>query len=329
MGIRAVVQNFVLAQLSSIYGDILLFSMLEYRSPNFNSSWSRFSFVSSFVLMIGMLVLLGAHVFLLKNYQKIKHSNHESLSQFVNNNKGSFVLFNDFQDYSFVRQSFLLLLTARDLVFSLLLATMFDHPLVESVFILCLNLAMATYLILKPPFKNVFDAAQQLFYEVIALIVNVCILIMAIMDEIHSTGADIRTFIGKFIIATNMVFNFGSLAFMLVKAFLTCREIYLAHKLIKALTKKTLKIQQTHRFSAFKNKLDQSSLDQTLCHLDLTSNQPFDDKQTELKAPLNEILSNGPNNKTVLDATSLFTEGQVPAKSRNRLLLSRKRMKLS
>ncbi len=312
MGIRAVVQNFVLAQLYSIYGDIILFSVLEYRSPNFTSGWSRFSFACTLVFPSMTLSLLMAHIFLLKNYQKIKQQNAEMLSQFVNKNKGSFVLFNDFKDYSFLRQSFLLLLTARDLIFSLLLATMFDHPLGESIFILCLNIAMVVYLILKPPFKSVFDATQQLFYEVIALIVNVCILIMAIMDEINSTGTDIRTFIGKLIIATNMIFNFGSLAFMLVKAFMTCKEIYQAHKLKKALTKKTLKIQETHRFSTFKNNIGESS----------TTENPLNFSQNESNIILNE-------NPLQQADSSILTEVIAPQQSQKRSLFLRKRMKLS
>jgi len=246
--VRAFVQNFVFAQLYSVYGDILLFSILEFREPNFSTSWSRLSFFSALILLCLMLILLPVHLLLIRNYQKVK-SNQEALSQFVDNNKGSFIIFNDFKDYSFTRQSFILLLTGRDLIFSLLLATMFDHPLIESVFILCLNIAMVAYLILKPPFKSVFDATQQLFYEIIALAVNVCILIMAIMDERNIIGTDLRNSIGKFIIITNIIFNFGSLAFMLIKAFQTFVEVYKNYKAKRDSKKRSLKIQNVHRFS--------------------------------------------------------------------------------
>ena len=145
---------------------------------------------------------------------------------------------------------------------------------------------------------------------------------MAIMDEISSTGADIRTFIGKFIIATNMVFNFGSLAFMLVKAFLTCREIYQAHKLKKALMKKTFKIQQTHRFSSFKNNLGESSITEN--PLNFTQNE------SKIISNENQDLSQNPlqQNNTILDS-SLFTEVVAPQHSQKRSLFLRKRMKLS
>ena len=244
-GVREYVQNFLLAQFYSVFGDILLFSILEFRKPNLSTSWSRFSFFSGLILICLMLVLLPVHLLLIRNYQKVK-SNQEALLQFVDNNKGSFIIFNDFKDYSFIRQSFFFLLTARDLIFSLLLVTMFDHPLVESAFILCLNIAMVAYLILQPPFKSVFDATQQLFYEIIALAVNVSLLMLAIMDERSITGADLRNSIGKFIIVINMVFNFGSLAFMLARMCQAFVEMCQSYRAKRSSKKQTLKVQSDH-----------------------------------------------------------------------------------
>jgi len=309
-GVRAYIQNFAFAQLYSVYGDILLFSILEFREPNFSTSWSRFSFFGALFLLCLMFVLLPLHIFLIRNYQKFK-SNPEALSQFVDNHKGNFVAFNDFKDCSFVRQSFMLLLTGRDLLFSLLLATMFDHPLIESVFILCLNIAMVIYLILKPPFKSVFDATQQLFYEIIALAVNVCILMMAIMDERNITGADLRNSIGKFIIITNMIFNFGSLAFMLIKAVQTFVEIYQNYKAKRDSKKKNLKIQNIHRLSP-KN-LDQSSkiINSTVNYqneLKTISNEHQDlNTSSNNQSQINSILHSYRNNEQDLSVV----EGQI------------------
>ncbi len=63
--------------------------------------------------------------------------------------------------------------------------------------------------------------------------VNVSVLIMAIMDKIHSNGFELRMSIGKFVIITNMIFNFGSLAFMLIKGWTVVKEIYEAFKIQK------------------------------------------------------------------------------------------------
>ena len=248
---RAIVQNFLLAQLYSVFGDMLFFATLEFRTPNVHHKWSRLSLAISIILLIFMFIILGFHVHLLSKYQKFrKTDSQQALSKFENENKGNNVLFGDFKDISLARQSFLLLLTGRDLLFSLLLTTMFDHPLVECIFILVLNLAMVAYLLLLPPFKSTFDAAQQLFYEVVTLSVNVSVLILAIMDSIDSPdNPGFRSQIGRFIIIVNMVFNFGSLALMLVKAFQTFYEIYKAYKERKSKHKIGLKLQTPDRLA--------------------------------------------------------------------------------
>ena len=152
---RAIIQNFLLAQLYSVFGDMLFFAALEFRAPSTHRKWSRLSLASAIILFIIMVFILCYHVQLLRKYQKRKKntsSTTEALTKFENENKGSGGLFQDFKDVSLVRQSFLLLLTGRDLLFSLLLTVMFDYPLIECVFILVLNIAMVVYLLLLPPF---------------------------------------------------------------------------------------------------------------------------------------------------------------------------------
>jgi len=246
---RAIVQNFLLAQLYSVFGDMVFFATLEFRAPNVHHKWSRLSLASGIILLLTLPIILGYHLQLLHKYQKLrKNGQTDALAKFENENKGSNVLFGDFKDTSLARQSFLLLLTGRDLLFSLLLTLMFDHPLVECIFILVLNIAMVAYLLLLPPFKSAFDATQQLFYEVVTLSVNVSVLILAIMDSIDSPDdPGFRSQIGRFIIIVNMVFNFGSLAFMLVKAFQTFYEIYKAYKERKSKHKTHIKLQAPDR----------------------------------------------------------------------------------
>ena len=231
---RAMTQNFLLTQLYSVYGDIIFYATLEYRSIHLNQGLFKLSFSASLTLLLIILLSLSLHFYLLHKYQKIKRqTNPEVLAKFINGHKGNFVLFRDFKDVSLLYQSFLLLLTARDLAFSLILTTMFRHPLAQTILILIFNIAMFGYLILRPPFVSLLDATQQLFYEFITMSVNVSVLIMAIMDKIHSNGFELRTSIGKFVIITNMIFNFGSLALMLIKGWTVIKEIYEAYKIQK------------------------------------------------------------------------------------------------
>ena len=231
---RTMTQNFLLTQLYSVYGDIIFYTTLEYRSIHLNQGLFKLSFSASLTLLFIIILSLSLHFYLLHKYQKIKkQARPELLTKFIDSHKGNFVLFRDFKDVSLLYQSFLLLLTARDLTFSLILTTMFQHPLAQTILILVFNVAMFAYLILRPPFVSLLDATQQLFYEFITMSVNVSVLIMAIMDEIRSNGLELRSNIGKFVIITNMIFNFGSLAFMLIKGWTVIREIYQAYKIQK------------------------------------------------------------------------------------------------
>jgi len=248
--VRAVLQNFLLAQLYSVFGDMLFYASLEFRAPNTHHKWSRLSLASGIILLVFMVVILLYHIHLLLKFQHLRKNKADDLAQFENKNKGSSVLFGEFKDISLARQSFLLFLTGRDLLFSFLLTLLFDYPLVECIVILILNLGMVAYLLLLPPFKSVFDATQQLFYEIVTLAVNVSVLVLAIMDRIDSPDSDdTRSHIGRFIIIINMIFNFGSLAFMLVKAFQTLYEIYKTYKAKKRVHKIDLKLQTLGRLS--------------------------------------------------------------------------------
>ena len=233
--LRAMIQNFILTQLYSVYGDIVFYSTLEYRSLDFSLGLTGLSFSLSIVFIGIMLLSLGLHFLLLKKYQRIKKqakisNNQNLLNEFVDSHKGNFVLFKDFKDNLVIQQSFLLLLTARDLASSLIITTMFLHPLAQTILFLVLNLSMVAYLIWYRPFDSLFDATQQLFYEIITLSVNVGVLMMAIMDAIQTIGYDLRRELGKFLIIMNMIFNFGALGWMLIKGFMVCKEIYDSYK---------------------------------------------------------------------------------------------------
>lgn len=113
---------------------------------------------------------------------------------------------------------------------------------------------------LQTSFKEALDAAQQLFYEVIVILVSVSVLIMIAMDSIHSKGSDVRNFLGRLVTGLDFCFNFGGLGFMLFKGFLACRQLYLNYKEKKSQIK-SLKIQQVHRLASSLNTSEKIKLE--------------------------------------------------------------------
>jgi len=248
--VRVLVQNFLITALFGVYGDLILFSVLEYRTLQFGWNLSLLSFLISITLFIAMFISFYFQFRLLLNYQRIKKqelassaSNKASklLEKFTRDHEGSQVLFKDFKDYSLVPQLFFFLLCSRDLVFSFILATMFEYPLAQTIIITLLDCLMIAYLFIKRPFKSSFDAAQQYFFEFITLIVNATVLINAILDTGEYQAFQARKNIGKIIIIANMIFNFVTAIFMLIAIFQVLIEFYREEKQKRAKKLITLK----------------------------------------------------------------------------------------
>jgi len=296
---RVMLQNFLLTQLYSVYGDVLFYSTLEYRSIDLREGLTSISFSSGIILTLIMLASLVLHFFFLKKYQRIKkaQSNPELLEKFIKSHEGNFVLFRDFRDHLLIQQSFLLLLTARDLAFSLIITTLFRHPLAQSITILTLNLLMIAYLIIRNPFVSLFDYIQQFFYEFITLTVSVNVLILAIMDSINSQGKELRTKIGNFIIITNLCFNFGALGFMLVKGWFVVKEIYVNYRAKRQLDKNPkIKRQrpESRGFNSFPKETSFETSEKATKNLSFiqdlnTSQTPLDVKETPKKEDFSNV----------------------------------------
>lgn len=217
---RVMTQNFLITILYGVYGDLVMFSLIEYRSIQFGWNLSLLSFIVSVVLLLVMFFNFWNQVKLLLAYQKLKKQDEQnpqnnSLMQFTKANEGSQAYWKDFKDYSLSPQLFLIFLSGRDLLFSLILATMFKHPLAQTILIVILNCLMMAYLLIKRPFESSFDAAQQLFFEIVGLVVNISVFINAILDAGEYLALQARTNIGKLIIIANMIFNFVTACFML------------------------------------------------------------------------------------------------------------------
>jgi len=213
---RVLAQNFLITALYGVYGDLMMFAIIEYRTLVFGWNLSLLSFLISFILVIIMFLSFFYQIKLLMTYQKLKRQNNVLLKQFVKNHEGSQVYWKDFKDYSLAPQLFLFFLSGRDLIFSLILPTMFEYPLAQTIIITLLNCLILVYLFIKKPFESTFDFVQQLFFEFIGFIVDINVGINAVLDAGKYEASGARNNIGKLIIICNMIFNFITAAFMLI-----------------------------------------------------------------------------------------------------------------
>ena len=240
---RMFTQNFFLTQLYSIFGDVVLFSILEYRVLDFDNGLAGGGFAVSFISWLIMVGILTYHVYLIVKYQKIRKAAVQAksmgtLEEFVRSKKSISVLFGDFKDQSILQQLLLFFFILRDLFFNFMLTMLFEHPIVQTSLFLFFNLLVIALLFFKRPFRSVFEAVQQYVYEAILFSVNISVLVLASLDGREAAAPTSRGNLGRFIIAMNFAFNFFSLLFMLANLGLFVLEFIKTYREKQRLKKK-------------------------------------------------------------------------------------------
>mmetsp|Transcript_26348 Transcript_26348/g.23256 ORF Transcript_26348/g.23256 Transcript_26348/m.23256 type:complete len:105 (+) Transcript_26348:1072-1386(+) len=89
-----------------------------------------------------------------------------------------------------------------------------------------MSFMMLVYLILKKPFKKTVNLLQLITYEVIILVVNVLVLIMAIWDKQGIENTEMRENFGYVIILGNVVFMLAAIGFLIAKFVLGVKMAY-------------------------------------------------------------------------------------------------------
>ena len=222
-------QNYLLTQLFTAFGDIVFFSVLDLRSIRFSSTLSILGFIIMIVLIIAMLAGFTAYFWVLLKYQKIKEQE-GVFEKFLKKHEGHQLFYNDFKDANLFQQSVLFIMVAKDIAFSLIITTLFEYPVLQVILSLVLSALMIAYYLIKKPFKSTFEAIQQIIYEVIILIVIINVTILALLDDNNSLAYKTRNNIGKAIIVLNFCFNFLAFLFLLAKIGETLWEAYTHYK---------------------------------------------------------------------------------------------------
>ena len=312
--VRVAGQNFLLTQLYSVFGDLIFYSVLEWRSINTNTDYSWLS-LSIAILLYGIMFLsFMFHLKLIFNYQRIRNKsakleNSKELTQYTEGYEGCEVLFRDFSDESFIHQGFLFFFTLRDIALSLVFTMLFDYPLTQATLIFLQNLGMILYLLIKKPFASKLDLIQQLFFEVLIFCVNTSVFIMALMDSLEIEGIAIRNVLGKSIIIICMVFSFTVLGFIALKLIISIKYGYQAFK--KYLAKR--KLDKTTK------KLSQNiSQDPSISFNDDISNI-----QLSRDDSLRRVLSFGSNSKVLIEPRNKpFEQDSIDEASSARKILN-------
>ena len=211
--------------------DVAFFFVLEMKSLSLVSVASDFSFAFSvFFMLLGLFLLILHWRFLLK-YRTLKsqatRESSQALRLHIKRNHRVRVLYEDFSDENLFKHAFLFVLTARDVVISLIVTTMLNSPLAESMILISCSIVIGGYLVFRNPFRDRLDQVSQIFLELCLFTVSSCVVIFAILDQRGEPAESSRHRLGMAIIIVNVLINIGGVIIILLRI---VQEIWSAYK---------------------------------------------------------------------------------------------------
>lgn len=279
------VLKYLIIEVYSAYGDITMFSSLEMRSVEFEHSVSYLSFGLSLLFLILIISITCFHIWFIMSYQKLKSiqlstGKKRETKEFLRKYSNLDVLYSEFKDGSFSQQAYLLYFNLRDAALNIVITTLFDYPLVQSMLFVSICLPFFVYLLSKTPLNGRLDNWQQVFFETLLLLIYICTMLIAIDTEWMNTE-DMTETLSTMIYIMIMVYNVGVIVMAVINVFgiiIDAVKAWKARKQVKKLTAK--KAYQRN------NRTDLSS-----CDVTLDRSIPLGAKSLKLSSQSNLLLS--------------------------------------
>jgi len=224
--------NLFLIMFCGMYGDIVFYSALEFRTMKLNEATSCLSFLVCLfvnalaVLVLGRLIQVNLN---LKSSRKDRIArNHMTLSMedAVDRWRSYKPFFEAYKNYSFFRQSFMLFFIIRISLFYVVVAYLQDHPRLQVILINVISVLMILYLVIARPFAKTVNNLNQVTFELTLLSFNICVLLLTFCDGDSAEHFKQREKIGNVMMIINMVAGIVSMAFICIKAIISLKEIY-------------------------------------------------------------------------------------------------------
>ena len=224
---RMILQNFWIVQLYGSSGDIMFFSIIQFKYNRWDSSEATLNFLTAILFLLTMGLVLVFHLRTLLEYQKFrKESSGVPLKTFEKNYECQQIFFGSFVDSTISHQLFLLYFVLRVMLINLIIAVLMEYPMIQTILMVAISLVLVIYLVWKRPFRSKIDLAQNLSYEVVLLTVNIALLSFATLDGADEEKIGTRNSLGEVIIVCSMIFTFLPLVFTVLKMIVLGLQFY-------------------------------------------------------------------------------------------------------
>ena len=138
-----------------------------------------------------------------------------------------------YKDDSIAKQIFMFIYLLRIYLFNLIIAYLFNHPLVQTCLLVVLSIFMLSYIISLRPFKSKLVFTQNITDEISLFTINICLLTLAILDSLGIHTLPTREMLGNVIIAMNIGISITSNIYLLAYLFLGLKNAYKMTKKLK------------------------------------------------------------------------------------------------
>jgi len=252
--------NLVLIIFCGSFGDIVLFTALQiptFRIITFQDIFTLITLLLINWLGFDVLVrILNVNYVIRKSKKNLTGDALHQQDQKITKEWENFTsLFASYKDRDYSQQIFLFVFILRLCLFNATIGYLHEYPLVQAVLIVTLSVLMMVYLVVKRPMKQLVNFIQQVILEVILFAFNICVLILAIMDQMGNQDAETRDQIGKTIVYINLIISILSVVLMgakfLVLAVTLSKEWIKNRRYgksqAKANSKKVVEIEKTRR----------------------------------------------------------------------------------
>ena len=212
--------NLLLTLYTSNYDGLILFTSLEIRTTN-----SFYSFLPALSFTLSCLSIVIALLISFKMIKTIRALNKETrgsssqeqrsqaIADFTKKHIKFQVFFACFRDSNLLQQSFFLIFTTRLIIFYIIIAVLIYHPFVQALLIMLMSICMVLYLCFKYPIKNKLRLGQHIIQEIILLVVNACVLVVACVDLSQKEGYSTKRITGEIFLYCNTILSMLSFVF--------------------------------------------------------------------------------------------------------------------
>ena len=242
--VKSVIQwNLMLIVICSNMDSVGVYSSLEIRTTPFNSFLSVLGTLICVVFNLVAIFLMGFTLYITYSLWRARKRVLPVLSKgFVQQkpkketeekylNCG--VLYLNFRNGSLLQRSCMFFILLRIYLFNMVIGYLFNHPLAQAILIVLMSFMMLAFLSIQRPYRKTFELIKAITYESILFVVNICILVLAIMDHRGLYMKEERVRLGDVIILTNTLFNVVAVVFIGIEIVLRSIKAYKISKQIK------------------------------------------------------------------------------------------------